>query len=276
MSAAPLKLLIVDDEAPARERLERLLAEIPNWQVAGSCGTGAEALNMAQQLAPAAVLLDIRMPGMSGIEAARHLATMPAPPAVVFTTAYDDYAIEAFDAQAIGYLLKPVRRERLEKALAQAARLGAAQLRSLATDASPDEPRRHIATRLGEQIRLIPVADIALFRADQKYVSVVHGGGEELIDEALRDLAAEFADGSAAATNRCQSAGGRWQSSNAICACAASGTPPGSVAERMRSRNQRELRSRSSAVMDASPVDLGSMCDACGTKTLSPAMMHDR
>jgi two-component system response regulator AlgR len=194
MSAAPLKLLIVDDEAPARERLERLLAEIPNWQVAGSCGTGAEALNMAQQLAPAAVLLDIRMPGMSGIEAARHLATMPAPPAVVFTTAYDDYAIEAFDAQAIGYLLKPVRRERLEKALAQAARLGAAQLRSLATDASPDEPRRHIATRLGEQIRLIPVADIALFRADQKYVSVVHGGGEELIDEALRDLAAEFAD----------------------------------------------------------------------------------
>jgi two-component system response regulator AlgR len=193
MSGESLKLLIVDDEAPARERLERLVAEIPDWGIAGSCGTGAEALSMAQRLAPAAVLLDIRMPGMSGIEAARHLAALDAPPAVVFTTAYDDYAIEAFDAQAIGYLLKPVRRERLEKALAQAARLGAAQLRSLATDASANEPRRHVAARRGEQIRLVPVADIVLFRADQKYVSVVHGGGEDLIDEALRDLAEEFA-----------------------------------------------------------------------------------
>jgi two-component system response regulator AlgR len=188
------KLIIVDDEQPARERLALLLAEIPQWRVVGSCATGAEALELAQALEPHAVLLDIRMPGMSGIEAARHMAAMAVPPAVVFTTAYDHYAMEAFEAQAIGYLLKPVRVERLRQALGQAARIGASQLREIAKRSGSVAPRQHIAARLGDQLRLIPVADIALFRADQKYVSVVHAGGEELIDESLRDLAEEFAD----------------------------------------------------------------------------------
>lgn len=193
MTAAPYKLLIVDDERPARERLERLLEEVPDWQVAGSCATGVEAVELAQRLEPAAVLLDIRMPGMGGIEAARHLAGLAKPPAVVFTTAYDDYAMEAFDAQAIGYLLKPVRVERLRRALGQAARLGAAQLEEIAKADGDTGPRRHIAARLGERIRLIRVEDIVLFRADRKYVSVVHRDGEDLIDESLRDLAEEFA-----------------------------------------------------------------------------------
>ena len=194
MTAASYKLIIVDDEQPARERLELLLTEIPDWRVVGSCGTGSEALELAQRLKPHAVLLDIRMPGMSGIEVARHMATMAVPPAVVFTTAYDHYAIDAFEAQAIGYLLKPVRAERLRQALGQAARLSAAQLREIAKHSGNVAPRRHIAARLGDQLRLVPVADIALFRADQKYVSVVHAGGEDLIDESLRDLAEEFAD----------------------------------------------------------------------------------
>ena len=193
MTETPHKLLIVDDEPPARERLESLLSEIPEWDVVGCCGTGAEALKLAEQLEPAAVLLDIRMPGMSGIEAARHLATMAAPPAVVFTTAYDQYAMEAFDAQAVGYLLKPVRAERLRRALDQAARLSAAQLRELARTTSEPATRRHIAARLGDQLRLIPVTDIVMFRADQKYVCVVHANGEDLIDESLRELAEEFA-----------------------------------------------------------------------------------
>lgn len=189
----PHKLLIVDDEPPARERLESLLREMPEWDVVASCGTGAEALQLVEELEPAAVLLDIRMPGMSGIEAARHLATMSSPPAVVFTTAYDQYAMEAFDAQAVGYLLKPVRAERLRRALEQAARLSAAKLREVARTSFEPATRRHIAARLGEQLRLIPVPDIVLFRADQKYVCVVHTSGEELIDESLRDLAEEFA-----------------------------------------------------------------------------------
>ncbi len=187
-------LLIVDDEPPARERLESLLSEMPDWDVVGSCATGSEALRLVEELEPAAVLLDIRMPGMSGIEAARHLATLSSPPAVVFTTAYDQYAVEAFDAQAVGYLLKPVRAERLRRALDQAARLSASQLREVARSGTEPATRRHIAARLGEQLRLIPLSDIALFRADQKYVCVVHAGGEDLIDESLRDLAEEFAD----------------------------------------------------------------------------------
>jgi len=193
MTATPHKVLIVDDEPPARERLELLLGEIADWHVVGSCGTGAEALRLVAELEPTAVLLDIRMPGMSGIEAARHLATLSSPPAVVFTTAYDQYAMEAFDAQAVGYLLKPVRIERLRRALDQAARLSASQLREIVRAGAQPAERRHIAARLGEQLRLIPVADIVLFRADQKYVCVVHTNGEDLIDESLRDLADEFA-----------------------------------------------------------------------------------
>jgi two-component system response regulator AlgR len=190
----PATVLIVDDEPPARERLERLIAELPEWQVAATCATGAEALELIPRLGPAVVLLDIRMPGMSGLEAARHLAALESPPAVVFTTAYDQYALEAFDSQAVGYLLKPIRRERLAEALKHASRLSAPKLHELAA-AGPAAPRQHVAARVREELRLIPVKDIRYFRADQKYVTVRHPHGEELIDESLRLLAREFADG---------------------------------------------------------------------------------
>ena len=193
MSQPRLDVLIVDDEPPARERLERLVAELPDWVVAGSCGSGGEALNLVTKLNPAVVLLDIRMPGMGGVEAARHLASLPAPPAVVFTTAYDEYAMEAFDAQAVGYLLKPVRKERLEQALRQAGRLSASQLQEVASADDDTAPRHSIAVRVREELLLIPVKDIRFFRADQKYVTVHHVEGEHLIDESLKMLADEFA-----------------------------------------------------------------------------------
>ena len=121
-------VLIVDDELLARDRLQRLVEALPGWDVAGVCGSGDQALKLVGELNPSVVLLDIRMPGMSGVEVARRMASYPSPPAIVFVTAYDEYAIEAFDAQAVGYLLKPVRREKLERALQQAGRLGASQL----------------------------------------------------------------------------------------------------------------------------------------------------
>lgn len=186
-------VLIVDDEAPARERLERLLGELPDFTVAGACATGADALKLAAELEPHIVLLDIRMPGMSGLETARHLAALERPPAVVFATAYDEYALQAFEARAVGYLLKPVRLERLEEALRHAARLAAPEARALATAAEPKPaPRQHVAARLRDEIRLIPVKDIRFFRADQKYVTVRHAQGEDLIDEPLWQLAEEF------------------------------------------------------------------------------------
>jgi two-component system, LytTR family, response regulator AlgR len=193
MSPGTRSVLIVDDELPARERLQRLLGELAGWAVAGACGNGVEALQRVGELHPAIVLLDIRMPGMSGIEVARHLAALESPPAVVFTTAYDEYALQAFESQAVGYLLKPVRRERLEEALRHAARLSTPQLRELAAPQSSLAARQHVAARIRDDLKLIPVKDIRFFRADQKYVTVRHAGGEDLIDESLRQLETEFA-----------------------------------------------------------------------------------
>jgi two-component system response regulator AlgR len=188
-----LRALVVDDEAPARERLKRLLEELGEVAVIGEAGTGSEALALCAELAPDVVLLDVRMPGMDGIEAAHHLNALREPPAVVFTTAFDEYALEAFESQAIGYLLKPVRREKLARALHRAARIAAPQIARLRDEAGLEHRRTQVCARLGEQLRLIPVADIRCFQADQKYVSVHHGQGTDLIDESLRELAEEFA-----------------------------------------------------------------------------------
>jgi two-component system response regulator AlgR len=193
MNAVPLTVLIVDDELPARERLQRLVAELPGCAVAGVCSNGTDALSLVAKLKPAVVLLDIRMPGMTGIEVARHLGALEHPPAIVFTTAYDEYALEAFESQAVGYLLKPVRSERLAQALKQASRLLAPQLRGLGLPAAPLAARQHVAVRVRDELKLIPVKDIRYFRADQKYVTVRHSLGEDLIDEPLKQLEEEFA-----------------------------------------------------------------------------------
>lgn len=193
MNAPLLNVLIVDDELPARERLQRLVEELPGCSVAGVCSNGSDALPLVGKLKPAVVLLDIRMPGMTGIEVARHLSTLEDPPAIVFTTAYDEYALEAFESQAVGYLLKPVRSERLAQALKQASRLRTPQLLGLGTPAEPLAARQHVAVRVRDELKLIPVKEIRYFRADLKYVTVRHSRGEDLIDEPLKQLEEEFA-----------------------------------------------------------------------------------
>lgn len=186
-----MRVVIVDDEAPARERLADQLAEMSDCRVVGEASTGSEALDLVQDREPDVVLMDIRMPGMDGVEAARHIAALDQPPAVIFTTAYDAYAIEAFEAQAVGYLLKPIRRERLAEALGKAARLTRPQLTALASREGP--PRRsHIGARAGEDLHLIPVSDIRCFVAESKYVKVHHSAGTDLIDDSLKALAEEF------------------------------------------------------------------------------------
>jgi len=189
-----MKVLIVDDEAPARERLRQLLAELPEHAVAGEAATGKEAVEQASALRPDVVLLDIRMPGIDGIEAAHHLNRMDHPPAIVFTTAYDRYAIQAFEANAIGYVLKPVRLERLEKALRQAARLDNRSLDTASRQPGVDSRRSHICVPIQDELRLIPVEDISYFHADQKYVRLHCDGDDHLIDESLKSLEREFAD----------------------------------------------------------------------------------
>ena len=187
-------VLIVDDEPPARARLRQLLEDIDGFSIAGEASHGTEALELCDRLQPDVVLLDIRMPGLDGLEVAGHLAAWERKPAVVFTTAYDEYAMQAFDAQAIGYLLKPVRRERLEQTLAHAARVSRAQLVQL----PGAQPRRHICVNRARGVQLIPVEEIVCFRADQKYVTVQHVGehvsGEALLDEPLKEIEAEFGE----------------------------------------------------------------------------------
>ncbi len=194
MSESLYKVLVVDDEAPARDRLKRLLDEFEGYECVGEAGHGLKALEMYDELRPHVILMDIRMPGMDGIEATRHLSELEEPPAVIFTTAYNEYAIDAFDAQAIAYLMKPVRREKLERALDHASRLTHRQLDTLATEAATNAPRTHLSARIGDRLRLIPWEDIRYFQADQKYVSIALENEEILIDDSLKSLEEEFGD----------------------------------------------------------------------------------
>lgn len=178
-----LRVLVVDDEAPARLRLRELLGEIDGSECIGEAASGDAALEIARRLHPDVVLLDIRMPGLDGLETARRLALLPAPPRVVFTTAFEHHALAAFDADAAGYLLKPVRRERLAALLQRCAPASAG---------TADSRRVHVTARLREQLRLIPIADVYCFQAEQKYTVVRHRGGEDLIEDSLRSLEEEF------------------------------------------------------------------------------------
>lgn len=188
-----MRILIVDDEAPARERLRRMLDELGGHEVVGEAGDGAGALRQATTLAPDLVLLDVRMPGMNGLEVAYHLATLEHAPAVVFATAYEEFAVDAFDARAVGYLLKPVRAEKLASALARAQPLDHAALGALNRQ-SGSESRRNVCARVRGELRLIPVDEVVYFRADLKYVTVRHQHGEVLIEESLKALEDEFGE----------------------------------------------------------------------------------
>ena len=187
-----MRVIVVDDEPPARERLGQILDDIDGYRCIGLAATGDEALGLAMSERPDIMLSDIRMPGMSGLELARHLNALDEPPAIIFTTAYDEYAIEAFEARAVGYILKPVRRRRLEGALAHASRLAPATLAEIGSGA--DQARSHLCTRRHGDLHLIPVDEIDYLEAEQKYVTVHHAGGEDLIDDSLKSLESEFSD----------------------------------------------------------------------------------
>lgn len=188
-----MKIVIVDDEPLARQRLESILADSGGHTVVASAENGKEAIRLCAQYAPDVILLDIRMPEMDGLEVALHLARLEHPPAVVFTTAHDEYALAAFEAQAAAYLLKPVKQAQLEQALARAQTLNRGQLQTL-LEAAPQHRRSHISATKAGQIRLIALDDILYFQADQKYVTVRHIDGSVLIEESLRTLESEFGD----------------------------------------------------------------------------------
>jgi two-component system response regulator AlgR len=189
-----MKALIVDDEPLARERLAALIADVDGVDVVGEAGNGIDALDAATSLKPDLVLLDIRMPVMDGIETARHLGALEAPPAIVFCTAYEDHALAAFEANAVDYLVKPIRIERLRAAIAKAERLGGATLRKIETAADPGRRRTHLCARVRGSLVLVAVGDIDYLLAEDKYVVVHHAKGEVLIEEPLTALEEEFGE----------------------------------------------------------------------------------
>ena len=189
-----MKILIVDDEKPARDRLSRMVGGLGQHELVGEAVNGVEALGMSQSRDPDIVLMDIRMPGMDGIEAARHIARLDEPPAVIFTTAFSDHALEAFETHAVDYLLKPVKQERLKAAIDAAIRPTRAQAARSGNALSGLEPRQHICARVRGSLVLVPIDDIFYFHAEQKYVTVRHREGEVLIEDALKALETEFGD----------------------------------------------------------------------------------
>lgn len=188
------RILIADDEAPARSRLRDLLDDCrPEFPlvIVDEARNGREALEIAGREKVDIVLLDVRMPQMDGIEAARHLAGLPSPPGIIFTTAFDAYAIKAFEVNAIDYLLKPIRAERLLAALRKAV---AASPSREALAAAANLPRRHLSVHERGRIHLVPVADILYLRAEQKYVTVRTVEREHLVEESLTRLEEEFGE----------------------------------------------------------------------------------
>lgn len=206
----PLRVLIVDDEAPARRRLRDVLVDCADRlpvEIVGEAENGLEALNQAQQQPVDAVLLDIRMPGMDGLECAVHLNQLSAPPAIIFSTAYDAYACQAFDLNAVDYLVKPVRADRLVRAMSRAHRLNAATLDHLR--AAHPKARVHLSVNEKGRIVLIPVVDILFLRAELKYVTVRTATREFLIEESLTRLETEFGDAFMRIHRNCLVASGR-------------------------------------------------------------------
>ena len=194
-----LKVLIVDDEPLARERLRTLLGDIAvqlKTEVVAEAGNGIEALAVLREQPVDVVLADIRMPGMDGIELAGHIGGLAKPPAVIFTTAYDNYAVQAFDLNAVDYLLKPVRTQRLLVALQKvraAQPLDGSVLATIGRELRGGG-RTHLSCHERGRLLLVPLAEVLYFKADLKYVTARTAEREYLLDEALTHLETEFAD----------------------------------------------------------------------------------
>lgn len=194
-----MKILIVDDEAPARRRLRELLSDIaPEFPhtVVGEAVHGVEAITLAEQVQPELLFVDMQMPRMGGLELARHLLKLEIPPAVIFVTAHDEFALQAFEVNAIDYLMKPVRAERILAALKKAAARTASPTRA-DSDASlaqaSQDARRHFSISERGRIMLVPIEEVIFLRAELKYVTVHTAKREYLLEESLTSLEEEFA-----------------------------------------------------------------------------------
>ena len=195
-----LSVMIVDDEAPARARLRDLLADValdvPN-EVLAEAANGVQALEALEQRSVDVMLVDIRMPKMDGIELARHVAQLDKPPTIIFVTAYDSYAVQAFELNAIDYLVKPVRAQRLSTALQKVRLKGPLPDRQVLPQVLSQlqqGARTHLSCHERGRLLLIPITDILYLKADLKYVTARTLSREYLLDESLTHLEQEFSE----------------------------------------------------------------------------------
>jgi two-component system response regulator AlgR len=179
-----LRILIVDDEPPARDRMRRMLSELPDFNVVGEAGSGTQALQAIEELFPDILLLDISMPGMDGMTLARTLQKGGSQPAIIFCTAYQNQALQAFEAEAVDYLVKPVRAERLVQALEKA--------RRFIGDRVDLVPNAYLKSTVGGKVLLTPVQRVICLLAEDKYTTVVHEKGKTVIDDSLTELEVRF------------------------------------------------------------------------------------
>ncbi len=188
-----MKVLIADDEPLARARLARMLTDLPGCQLLEEqAASGNETLELCKRLQPDVLLLDIQMPGMDGLEVAATLDRQENPPAIIFCTAHDEFALPAFAVNALGYLVKPVRMEQLQQAMERVARLAAGRHARQHPGTEQSAGRSHISAKTHKGIECIALADILYFQAEHKYVTIHHINGETLIDESLKALESEF------------------------------------------------------------------------------------
>ncbi len=187
-----MRILIVDDEPLARQRLVAQLGELGFGADIDEAENGLAALARLDVTTPDVVLLDVRMPAMDGLETARHLARLERPPAIIFTTAYDDHALAAFESQALAYLLKPVRSEKLAEALERARLLHAGREAVATPQIDELGSRTHVSAVVGGNLSLLAVREVCYFQADQGYVSAVSATTNLLLEESLRALEEEF------------------------------------------------------------------------------------
>ena len=176
---ATIKALVVDDEPLARDGIRLLLAEHPDVELAGEAGNGAEALRLVDRVRPDLMLIDVQMPQMSGLELAAHVAaTHPQPPAFIFVTAYDEFALGAFDVHALDYVLKPIDEARFAEAIRRARTL---------IGRKPGGPAK-LAIRDGDALTFVPIDDIDWIEAADYYVEIHSGGTTNLHRETLQRL----------------------------------------------------------------------------------------
>lgn len=189
-----MDVIVVDDEPLARDRLARMVTRLEDCSVVAECENVDQALKAVAEHDPDVILLDVRMPEEDGISAAKKITTMEDPPAVIFCTAYEEHALDAFATDAVGYVLKPVKQEDLEAALVKAQKLNKVQLAALSERQAPANQRKHISAKTRRGVELIPLDNVRFFIADHKYVTVYHTEGETLIDDTLKELENEFSN----------------------------------------------------------------------------------